>query len=162
MNLGKIWKIQTPPSVRVSLHLKCRLFWFWHWSPPPFGLFPQFGTFFAWNASLISTSWLLFCWYYGHNPLTIHFIDIISLMIIASRFSITFYLGTEAKQGYTKMFLSFYRNIINILQIVSLLSLKSLFFSHYCRQELYTHQTSLLGAPLKHLLGRDSEFLMTL
>ena len=42
-----------PPSSQSSLHLKCRLFWFLIWPPPPpYGLFPQFVRFFFWNAPL--------------------------------------------------------------------------------------------------------------
>ena len=34
-----MWKIQTPPSSQSSLHLKCRLFWFWIWHPAFFQVF---------------------------------------------------------------------------------------------------------------------------
>ena len=51
LNLGEMWKIQTPPEVKVSLHLKCRLFWFWRWSPPPFWNFSTIWDIFSFDWS---------------------------------------------------------------------------------------------------------------
>ena len=48
----KCEKFRPPPTSQRSLHLKCRLFWFWR-----YGLFPQFVTFFVWKAPL-SQVWL--------------------------------------------------------------------------------------------------------
>ena len=44
----------TPPSVKVSLHLKCRLFSFWPWPPPLWTFFTICYIFFVLNPPLIS------------------------------------------------------------------------------------------------------------
>ena len=45
-------KFRPPPSFKVSLHLKCRLFWFWRWPPPPLMDFVTIWDILFWEAPL--------------------------------------------------------------------------------------------------------------
>ena len=42
----KCEKFRPPPSSQSSLHLKCRLFWFWIWPPPLMDFFHNLWDFF--------------------------------------------------------------------------------------------------------------------
>ena len=50
-------KFRPPPSVKVSLHLKCRLFWLWRWPHPPLWTFSTIWDFFL-DGSLYLNLWL--------------------------------------------------------------------------------------------------------
>ena len=48
-----MWKIQTPPLIKVVYIWNVYNFDFGFDPPPPYGLFPQFVTFSVWKAPLI-------------------------------------------------------------------------------------------------------------
>ena len=52
LNLGKNWKSRPPPSSQSSLHFELWTFWFSALTPPPYGLFPNLGTFLIMTAPL--------------------------------------------------------------------------------------------------------------
>ena len=74
------------------------------------------------------------------TPLTIHSVDTISLLIIASMFS-----NTLDFIQYSS-----YRNISNILNIRFSSVTESLFLSSYWRQDLSTHHSMQLGCRNQH------------